>query len=299
MKKIFIAGGSGMLGTAFYEVFKNDFNLKITDKDLNDKWVDYLDFNNENEYKKIVNEFNPDFLFHIGALTDLEYCEKNIDLTYISNTISVETAVNISNSLNIPLLYISTAGIFDGKQETYDDWDTPNPINHYGRSKYNAEKFVIENSENYIICRAGWMMGGGKRKDKKFVNKIINQINKGNKEIFVVNDKLGTPTYTIDFAKNVKLLIEKNERGLFNLICDEKTSRLEVANFIISKLNLTNKIKITEVDSNFFKSEYFAKRPHSEILIPKRLKLKNLYIMRSWRESLTEYIDLYFNEDIK
>ncbi len=299
MKKIFIAGGSVMLGTAFYEVFKNDFNLKITDKDLNDKWVDYLDFNNENEYKKIVNEFNTDFLFHIGALTDLEYCEKNIDLTYISNTISVETAVNISNSLNIPLLYISTAGIFDGKQETYDDWDTPNPINHYGRSKYNAEKFVIENSENYIICRAGWMMGGGKRKDKKFVNKIINQINKGNKEIFVVNDKLGTPTYTIDFAKNVKLLIEKNERGLFNLICDEKTSRLEVANFIINKLNLTNKIKITEVDSNFFKSEYFAKRPHSEILIPKRLKLKNLYIMRSWRESLTEYIDLYFNEDIK
>tara|TARA_Y100000768_G_C23897759_1_gene643500 strand:+ start:248 stop:1147 length:900 start_codon:yes stop_codon:yes gene_type:complete len=299
MKKIFIAGGSGMLGTAFYEVFKNDYNLKITDKDLNDKWVDYLDFNNENEYKKMVNEFDPDFLFHIGALTDLEYCEKNIDLTYISNTISVETAVNISNSLNIPLLYISTAGIFDGKKQTYDDWDTPNPINHYGRSKYNAEKFVIENSENYIICRAGWMMGGGKRKDKKFVSKIINQINKGNKEIFVVNDKLGTPTYTIDFAKNVKLLIENNERGLFNLICDEKTSRLEVANFIISKLNLKNKIKITEVDSNFFESEYFAKRPHSEILIPKRLKLKNLYTMRSWKESLTEYIDLYFNEDIE
>ena len=104
--------------------------------------------------------------------------------------------------------------------------------------------------------------GWGKRKDKKFVSKIINQINKGNKEIFVVNDKLGTPTYTIDFAKNVKLLIENNERGLFNLIlCDEKTSRLEVANFIITKLNLKNKIKITEVDSNFFKSEYFAKRP--------------------------------------
>ena len=78
-----IAGGSGMLGTAFYEVFKNDFNLRITDKDLNDKWVDYLDFNNENEYKKIVNEFNPDFLFHIGALTDLEYCEILTLLIYL------------------------------------------------------------------------------------------------------------------------------------------------------------------------------------------------------------------------
>ena len=117
--------------------------------------------------------------------------------------------------------------------------------------------------------------------------------------IFVVNDKLGTPTYTIDFARNVKLLIENNETGLFNLICDEKTSRLEVAKFIINKLNLENKIKITEVDSNYFKNDYFAQRPHSEILIPKRLKLKNIYTMRSWKESLTEYLDLYFNEKIK
>ena len=299
MKRIFIAGGSGMLGSAFYEIFKNEYHLKITDKDLNEKWVDFLDFNNEIEYKKNVIDFKPDYLFHIGALTDLEFCEKNKDLAYLSNTISVETAVNISNMLNIPLLYISTAGIFDGKKDFYDDWDIPNPINLYGKSKFYAERYVVENSNNYIVCRAGWMMGGGKRKDKKFVYKIIKQITEGAEEIFVVNDKLGTPTYTIDFAKNVKLLIEKNEKGIFNLICDDRTSRIEVSRFIVNKLNLMEKVKITEVDSEYFKDQYFAQRPYSEILIPTRLKLKNLYTMRNWKVSLTEYLNLYFNENIK
>ena len=119
-----MSGCGGMLGEAFYEVFKSDNDLKCTDIDLNEPWLDYLDFRNFDEYQKSVSKFKPDFIFHIGAHTDLEYCEDNIDDTYITNTISVENAVNIANNLNIPILYISTAGIFDGSKDIYDDWDT-------------------------------------------------------------------------------------------------------------------------------------------------------------------------------
>jgi dTDP-4-dehydrorhamnose reductase len=111
MKKIFIAGSGGMLGEAFYKVFKEDYALKLTDKDVNENWLSFLDFRNLAEYRKQVIEFNPDYLFHLGAYTDLEYCEKNIEDSYDTNSISVENAVYISNELNIPLLYISTAGI--------------------------------------------------------------------------------------------------------------------------------------------------------------------------------------------
>jgi len=86
----------------------------------------------------------PDYLFHLGAYTDLEFCETNIDDTYNTNTLSVESAVYLANELDIPLLYISTAGIFDGKKELYDDWDLPNPLGHYARAKYAGERFVIE-----------------------------------------------------------------------------------------------------------------------------------------------------------
>jgi dTDP-4-dehydrorhamnose reductase len=143
----------------------------------------------------------------LGAYTDLEFCELNIDDTYATNTMAVENAVFIANSLNIPLLYISTAGIFDGKKTCMTIGISLIPLGHYARSKYMGEKYVQAHAHRYIICRAGWMMGGGPTKDKKFINKLVKQLVAGKRELFIVNDKDGTPTFTIDFARNVKLLV--------------------------------------------------------------------------------------------
>ena len=80
-KKIYIAGAGGMLGEAFYEIFSCDYNLKCTDIDVNETWLEYLDFTDRDAYIKDVDEFNPDYLFHLGAFTDLEFCEENKDET--------------------------------------------------------------------------------------------------------------------------------------------------------------------------------------------------------------------------
>ena len=117
------------------------------------------------------------------------------------------------------VIYISTAGIFDGKKNTFDESDTPKPTSCYAKSKYEGELYVQKNSNRYLICRAGWMMGGGPNKDKKFIQKIFRQIKEGKKELFIVNDKAGTPTYTHDFANNLKLLLENQKWGLFNMVC--------------------------------------------------------------------------------
>ena len=138
-------------------------------------------------------------------------------------------------------------------------------------------------------------MGGGLIKDKKFVKKIIDQIIKGYKEINVVDDKLGTPTYTIDFAKNIKLVIENEKYGLYNLVCEGVTGRYEVACEIIKILNLYDLIKINKVDSSFFSKEYFAPRPASERLINKRLDNLKLNIMRDWKICLKEYLENDFS----
>lgn len=299
MKKIYIAGCGGMLGEAFYNNLQNRYILKCTDKDVNDSWLTFLDFRDFSAYRKDVIEFQPDYLFHIGALTDLEYCEQHVDETYETNTLAVESAVYIANEINIPLLYISTAGIFDGNKSYYDDWDTPNPIGHYARSKYAGELFVKENIHKHLICRAGWMMGGGPKKDKKFVMKILQQIKEGKKELFVVNDKFGTPTYTHDFVKNVMALFEKEFWGLYNLVCHGRTSRLEVVKEILKILNLSNEIKIMEVDSDFFQAEYFAKRPISERLINKKLELRKLDQMRDWQAALGDYLKSYYGQYLK
>ncbi|MDB9705242.1 sugar nucleotide-binding protein [Gammaproteobacteria bacterium] len=290
MKKIFMSGCGGMLGEAFYEVFKTSYQLKCTDIDLNEEWLSYLDFRNLDAYFSSVQKFMPDYLFHIGAHTDLEYCETNINDAYLTNTTSVENAVFVANSLDIPLLYISTAGIFDGKQDIYDDWALPNPICHYARSKYAGEQFVLQHAKFPIVLRAGWMMGGGPKKDKKFVSKILNQIKLGKKTLHIVNDKLGTPTYTYDFANNAKIIIENKLWGLYNLVCQGVTGRLEVAKRILSVCDLETKIEIIEVNSEHFTEDYFVARPNSERLINKKLQLRGLDQMRDWKICLDEYL---------
>ena len=299
MKKIYIAGSGGMLGDAFYHEFKSSYELKCSDLDDSEDWISHLDFRDYKKYRDEVMGFAPDYLFHLGAHTDLEYCENNIDDTYNTNTLSVENAVLIANELDIPLLYISTAGIFDGSKDWFDDWDLPNPICHYARSKYAGELYVQGNAKRHLILRAGWMMGGGPNKDKKFIAKLMNQLKAGKKELHVVDDKLGTPTYTCDFAKNAKLLLEEEIWGLYNLVCGGLTGRFEVAEEVLNFFKLSDDVKLTKVNSEFFKKEYFAPRPDSERLINAKLNIRNFNIMRDWKVCLEEYLSSSFSEYLK
>ena len=294
MKKIYIAGCGGMLGEAFQKIFSQDYAIECSDIDVNEPWLSELDFRHERAYRSAVERFAPDILIHLGAHTSLEYCETNPEDAYATNTIAVENAAYIANDADIPILYISTAGIFDGSKDVFDDWDRPNPLGHYARSKYAGEVFVATNCRRHLICRAGWMMGGGPRKDKKFVNKVIKQIEAGATTLNVVDDKLGTPTYTHDFASNAKLLLEREYWGVFNMVCSGFTGRFEVAQEIVRLLGLEEKIEVKPVSSDFFKTEYFAARPSSEQLDNRKLELRGLNTMRNWRVCLKEYLDGYF-----
>ncbi|MDG1710095.1 MAG: NAD(P)-dependent oxidoreductase [Schleiferiaceae bacterium] len=292
--KIYIAGCGGMLGEAFYRVFREKYDLRCTDKDVNENWLTFLDFRNRDDYIKDVVTFKPDYLFHLGAYTDLEFCEENEEDTYETNTLAVENAVFIANELNIPLLYISTAGIFDGAKDSYDDWDMPNPLGVYARSKYMGERFVCENAKSYLICRAGWMMGAGPKKDKKFIHKLMKQIKEGRQELFIVDDKDGTPTYTQDFALTVKELIEKEYWGLYNCVCGGETSRLEVAEELLRLIGMENQISVTAVSSDYFKDTYYAERPPSERLITRKLDIRGVNKMRNWKMALKIYLQEHY-----
>ena len=294
--KILMVGVGGMLGEAFQDVFTTKgYDIQCSDIDVNTSWLQKLDFRDYDEYRSAAMKFNPDFIFHIGAYTSLEYCELNPLDTYRTNTLSVEHAVTLSNELDIPMLYISTAGIFDGEKPLYDDWDLPNPLGVYARSKYMGERYVVENCRRYFICRAGWMMGGEPEKDKKYISKIMKQIKAGAKILNVVDDRDGTPTYTLDFATTCEALIRTDYYGLYNMVCAGQTSRLEVTSEILSVLGMSNDIEIKSVNSDFFKAEYFAARPISERLVNTKLGLRNLDLMRDWKVCVREYLDARYS----
>ncbi len=297
--RIYVAGSGGMLGEAMHRVLSERHELKCTDIDLNVPWLDFCDFRDFAAYKTSVEAFRPDMLFHLGAHTNLEYCEQNPDDAYRTNTLSVEHAATLANAHGIPLVYISTAGIFDGEKELYDDWDVPGPLGVYARSKHLGETLVQRRVDKHFICRAGWMMGGGPGKDKKFISKLMGQLAAGATVLNVVDDKLGTPTYTVDFARNLETLIGTEFYGLYNMVCGGETGRFEVAQELVEILGLEDQVEVRAVGSDFFAKDYFAPRPPCERLVNNKLNLRGLNQMRDWRIALSDYITDYYGEFVE
>jgi dTDP-4-dehydrorhamnose reductase len=154
-------------------------------------------------------------------------------------------------------MYISSAGIFDGTQECYTDFAQPNPLSQYAKSKYYGELFSCRAVRKHYVVRAGWMMGGGLKKDKKFINKIYKQLLGGSRQLNVVTDKAGAPTYTWDFATGLKKLLESDLYGVYNQVCEGPATRHELAVQFVRLLGLENVVQINEVSSDFFRAEYF------------------------------------------
>ena len=202
--------------------------------------------------------------------------------------------MELSKELNIPYVFISTAGVFGGEQDIFIDYDIPNPLSIYAKSKVYAENSILEYDKAWIF-RAGWMMGGGIKKDKKFVAKIFKQIENGATELNVVDDKLGTPTYTGDFANSIyRHTTEDLEYGIYNMVSKGDASRYDVAIKMIDLLKLD--INVNKVNSSFFKHEYFAPRPFSEKLINFKLNVMKKNYMNYWQDSLIQYLKEFYEK---
>jgi dTDP-4-dehydrorhamnose reductase len=292
-KKIFITGCGGMLGKAVYERFAPHCQVLATDIDLNEPWLEYGDVIDFQGITEKASKFKPDLIINLAALTDLEYCEKNPEIAWKTNALGAENMALISKKLGAAHVYISTAGIFDGKQEYYNDFEQPRPISVYAKAKYYGETVVERMLGSYFVFRAGWMMGGGYEKDKKFINKIFKQILDGKKELFVVNDKLGTPTYTVNFAESMFAIVQTELFGLYNMVCEGSCSRYDVALEFIRLLGLDKKVSIKIVDSEFYKNEYFAPRPDSEKLLNLKLSVRGINYMKDWRKCLEDYVESF------
>lgn len=294
--KILLTGAAGMLASAVIselgksgnrifgstvEVIKSDINLRLPD-------IEKLDVRNINDIDNRVKSEKFGFIFHLAAETDVDRCEKNPEHAYKTNYIGTENIALVCQKYDIPLLYISTAGVFYGDSiEPYNEFDEPNPANIYGRSKLLGEIAVKRLLKKYFIARAGWMVGGWEI-DKKFVYKIVRQLLDGKKEIYAVNDKYGTPTFTTDFAENLLPLIKTNRYGLYHMANKGGATRYDIAKKIVEFMNLTAKVKVNPISSAEFPLP--APRARSEMMHNFHLDLIGLNNMPPWQESLEKYI---------
>jgi dTDP-4-dehydrorhamnose reductase len=295
--RVLITGCGGMLGEAVYRTFSDRYrDVHATDIDLNEPWLSHLDVRELSECERVFAAVRPTIVLHLAALTDLEYCETHQEDCWKTNALGAENVALLARHHEATMVYVSTAGIYAGEKDEYHDFDLPKPLSQYGRSKYYGERFVETHVPKYFCLRAGWMMGGGPRKDKKFINKIFRQIKAGSRELRVVDDKFGTPTYTVDFARSAAFLVTTTYYGVYNHVCEGGGSRYDVAVEFVRLLGLADQVSVTKVPSGHFKDTYFAPRPASERLINLKLTSRGLNRMRDWRQCLQEYAEVFKRE---
>jgi dTDP-4-dehydrorhamnose reductase len=287
--KILVTGAAGMLGSALCPTLKQKgHSIIATDITSQDEGMKYLDVRRYDEVAEIVGAVKPDMVMHLAAETDVDKCELEPDHAYLTNTIGTQNVTLVCKKHKIPMVYISTIGVFYGdKPEPYTEFDTPNPINIYGQSKLEGEKIVQNLAERYYIIRAGWMVGGGPKKDKKFVGKIMQRINETT-VLKAVTDKIGSPTYTVDFSKCLTDLIETRYYGLYHCTNKGYGSRYDVAKKIVDFLGRSD-VTVEPVGSAYFPLP--AARARSEMSRNYKLELLGIDTMRNWEDALKDYID--------
>jgi dTDP-4-dehydrorhamnose reductase len=288
--RIYVAGGGGMLGEAVHDHFAPIADVHATDIDVNEPWLAYGDVRDYAAMARHIEDFRPHVIANLAAMTDLEECERDPERAWATNALGAENLGLLATRCDATYVYVSTAGIFDGEQDVYTDYDAPHPLGCYAKSKYAGECYVRQSVPKHFVLRAGWMMGGGPRKDKKFVNRLYHQLAAGKRTLQVVDDKLGTPTYTVDFVQGIHRLLESELYGLYNQVCSGRGSRYDVAVELVRLLGLVGSVAIEKVSSDFFAREYFAPRPASEQLVNAKLAARKLNVMRDWRVCLAEYV---------
>ncbi|MBW1740689.1 MAG: SDR family oxidoreductase [Deltaproteobacteria bacterium] len=282
MKKILITGTTGMVG---YYIDYADWHLDVVKVTRSDFDIRYLD--QVNSYFDSI-DFEIEIIIHLAAETDVDKCEKDFDHAFMVNTVGTQNMVYQALKLDVPLLYTSTVGIFggDGSLGPFNEFSPPCPANKYGLSKLYGEQIVRNHLSRYFIVRPGWMMGGVD-KDKKFVMKIIKQIQSSKKEIFGIDEIIGSPTYAKELMYNISQLIKTQLWGTYHCTNGGKMSRYDMAKMICEHFDPS--IKVTPVKSDYF--DLPAHRALSEYSENRMLDIRNLNFMSSSETALKTYLD--------
>lgn len=284
MSRILVTGGAGVVGGYVAETFSSHELIRT---DINGE-VEHLDVRDADAVRKFVLDRGPDVVIHLAAATDVDLCEQEPDLAYATNAIGTQNVALACQEAGAILVYTSTAGVFGGdKTDPYHEFDDPAPANIYGHSKLAGERIVQTLLHRYYIARAGWMVGGGP-KEKKFVGKLLQIMNSGERRLRAVDDKFGTPTYAKDLAAGIHALIDTGHFGLYHMVnSGGSISRYDVAVAMLEVLG-RHDVTVEPVSSAYFPLP--APRARSEAMVNYKLELLGINPMRPWRDALTAYL---------
>ena len=286
MKKILVTGCNGQLGRAIRkEYVEQNIEFINTDVVAGDGIVS-LDITNIDVVMNMVKDAKPDVIINCAAHTNVDKCEEQEDLAYKINAIGPRNLSIAATEVDAKMIHISTDYVFEGNgTRPYIEFDKPNPISAYGRTKLEGENFVKQFASRFFMLRTAWLYGDG----RNFVKTMLS-LSEKHDELNVVCDQLGSPTSAVELAKMIHFLEGTDNYGIFHATCEGDTNWAEFADEIMKQAG--KKTRINHVTSKQYKemNPASANRPAYSILENYMIKLTSDYRMADWQDALTVYM---------
>jgi len=278
--RIALLGSDGQLG--------RDLQSSLTEHDLLPLTRRDFDVADHSRARDVLTGIKPEIIVNTAAYHRVDDCEREADLAFRINAISVLNLSRIANDLDAALVHISTDYVFDGRRRTpYTEESMPSPLSVYGHSKLAGECFVRTVARRHVVIRTSGLYGsaGSRGKGGNFVTLMLSKAAKG-ESIRVVDDQVLTPTSTRDLARQMAVLLRAGCYGLFHITNEGSCSWHQFAAAIFEIAGV--KADLSPTTSELYKTP--AKRPAYSVLENARLKELGLNRMLHWREALTEYL---------
>ncbi|TCS80719.1 dTDP-4-dehydrorhamnose reductase [Muricomes intestini] len=277
--RVLVTGAKGQLGSDVMAELEKHGHVGIgTD-------VEEMDITDLEKVEEVIAQADVEAVVHCAAYTAVDAAEDNVELCRKINAAGTENIAKVCKEHGLKMMYISTDYVFDGEGERpWEPDDERHPLNVYGQTKYEGELAVEENVEKFFIVRIAWVFG---LNGKNFVKTMLN-LGKTRGEVSVVNDQIGSPTYTPDLARLLVDMIETEHYGHYHATNEGLCTWYEFAREIFRQAGID--VKVTPVTSKQFPAK--AKRPFNSRMNKDKLTKNGFTHLPRWEDALKRYLTL-------
>jgi dTDP-4-dehydrorhamnose reductase len=287
-----VTGCNGQLGRAIRKEYADDEVEFINTDVVEGDGVLSLDITDVDAVLKMVRETKPDVIINCAAHTNVDKCEELWDLAYKINAIGPRNLSIAATEQNAKMIHVSTDYVFEGNGTVpYTEFDDPNPVSAYGKTKLEGERFVKQFAAKHFILRTAWLYGDG----KNFVKTML-ALSENHDEISVVCDQKGSPTSAVELAKMIHYLEPTDNYGLFHATCEGDTNWADFTEEIFRKAGKSTKVNHVTSEQYAKMNPASAKRPAYSILENYMIKLTSDYRMADWHDALDVYLKELLNK---
>ena len=278
--RVFVTGVKGQLGhDVMNELAKRGHEGIGVD-------IEEMDITDAESVRKVITEANPDVVIHCAAWTAVDLAEDDDkkEKVHQVNAVGTENIAKVCHDLDCKMIYISTDYVFDGQGTRPWEPDDPvtTPLNVYGLTKYEGEEAVRKNVEKFFIVRIAWVFGKG----KNFIKTMIN-LGKTHDHLTVVNDQVGTPTYTYDLARLLVDMIETDKYGNYHATNEGGyITWYDFACEIFRRAGI--EVDVAPVSSDQYPAK--AKRPSNSRMSKQKLVDNGFELLPTWQDALGRYL---------